>query len=493
MTARLADILGLDNQAVGLANMERAAALAMARLGLGDRERYIAILKADPTERRRLAGMAVVQETWFFRDGEPFSLLGRLARGLMACPIPGPVGTVAPPDGPFPGVIPGSATQSPSGPLRLLSTPCATGEEPYSMAMALLEAGVSPEQFSVDAADVHGPALDAARLGRFGPGSFRSDLGPYARYFSADGPDRLVANQVRQSVRFFEADALDPGFLRDAAPYSVIFCRNLLLYLAPPARQKLAENLRRLLAPGGLLFAGHAEVPVLFSLGFSPAPYPKAFACTLAAPGTATPERALFQPAGRLSVPCGQAQPPAAATRPLRSGEIPAPPRLLAGQASWMTTGAGRLGLPGTSDGRWDPASPSGPVVPYIPAIPHIPNASSGPDAQGLMRPAGVAPRRMADPRALADAGRLSEALAILEEDLAALGPSAERFHLLGVTFLALGRDKDAEEALRKAVYLDPCHAGALTHLELLHARAGRVDEASRMALRAKRAGGERP
>ena len=424
MIAKLAGILGLDGDAVGRANLERAAAQAMARLGVSDPTRYLAILRADPAERRRLAGESVVQETWFFRDIEPFAMLGRLARTLPR-------------------------------PLRLLSAPCATGEEPYSMAMALMAAGLAPEEFTVDAADAHAPALDKARLGRFGPGSFRAPLADYSRYFRAEGPDALLSGRVRQSVRFFEADVLDPHFLCDAAPYAVIFCRNLLLYLDPPARKALAATLRRLLAPGGLLFAGHAEVAVLSGLGFAPAPHPRAFACTHA-PAT-------------LSAPSGHA--PGAGSRtpcPPPGASIPSP-------VAWQAT-------PAQSNG---PASRHGSLT-GTPPERHAP--PGGPPAASALSPA-----RRDDPRALADAGRLDEALAVLTDDLAALGPSAERFHLLGVTYLALGRDQDAEEALRKAVYLDPGHAGALTHLELLHASAGRAEAASRLAGRAKRAGGERP
>ena len=440
MTARLADLLGLDAQAVGRANLERAAARALARLGLSDAEAYLAILRADPAERRRLAGEAVVQETWFFRDGEPFRLLGRLACGLE----------------------PGLTRDRP---LRLLSAPCATGEEPYSMAMALLEAGMSPEDFRVDAADAHAPALETARLGRFGPGSFRAELGAFARYFSADGQDRLVSRQVRQSVRFFEGDILDPFFLDEAAPYAVIFCRNLLLYLAPPARRTVADTLGRLLAPGGLLFTGHAEVAVLAGLGFAPAPHPRAFACTPAQPVPATP------PVARAGLP-----------RPAARPGDPARP------------GTAGPGVAATTTGGSGPQSGQASGIPADSGQPGAPPAASGPrDAKASHAPAAPGPQRSDDARALADAGRLGEALAILEEDLAALGPSAERLHLLGVTFLALGRDREAEEALRKAVYLDPGHAGALTHLELLHAAAGRADAAARLAGRAKRAGGERP
>ena len=60
-------------------------------------------------------------------------------------------------------------------PLRLLSAPCATGEEPYSIAMALFDAGLSTEQFSIDALDVSPPLITRAQLGLYGKNSFRGE------------------------------------------------------------------------------------------------------------------------------------------------------------------------------------------------------------------------------------------------------------------------------------------------------------------------------
>lgn len=95
--------------------------------------------------------------------------------------------------------------------------------------------------------------------------------------------------------------------------------------------------------------------------------------------------------------------------------------------------------------------------------------------------------------RALADQGRLEEALQAIEAHLALCGPSAEPHYLQGVAHLARGRAMEAEKSLRKALYLDPAHAGALTHLALLRQAQGRADEAALLSGRAARAGEERP
>lgn len=451
MIARLADILGLDVAAVGRSNLERAVARCMERTGQSDPERYLHLLRGDPAERRRLFGAAVVQESWFFRDREPFALLESVAREFSRES-----------HDTFRGTGPESARHAPQ-PLRLLSVPCATGEEPYSMALALLKAGLSPEEFRLDAADAHAPALETARLGRYGPGSFRRDLGPYAPYFRPEGQDMVLDERVRGSVRFFEGDALDPDFLAHAPPYAVIFCRNLLVYLAPAARRRLAGTLKRLLAPGGLVCTGLAELPILTGLsglsgpdglGFTSTGHPRASACSLRADAASV--GAGFE---------GAASSPGGPTDSTSQGVPSAPARPEGGQAPGPLTDAGR---------------------------PLSERDQSGGPLRDAERPGGVSTSLDADPRALADAGRLEEALAVLERDGAALPPSAERFHLLGVTLLALGRNQEAEAALRKAVYLDPGHAGALTHLELLHAADGRTDAASRLAGRARRASGGR-
>ena len=92
-------------------------------------------------------------------------------------------------------------------PLRLLSVPSSTGEEPYSMAMALLDAGVPSARFQVDAMDVSRVALERAAAAVYGRNSFRgSGTAGRDHHFETTPGGRRVCDRVRRQVRFFPAD-----------------------------------------------------------------------------------------------------------------------------------------------------------------------------------------------------------------------------------------------------------------------------------------------
>nr|WP_279355906.1 CheR family methyltransferase [Fundidesulfovibrio agrisoli] len=359
-----------------------------------------------------MAGDAVVQESWLFRDRDAFSALARMAQAHV---------------------------KAKHGPYRVLSAPCARGEEPASAAATLLQAGLEPGQFAVDAADASPAALEAARSGLFGPSSQRgpaadapsgcpSDPAAQAMpkaFFQATEQGLRLAPQALERITFIEADATSPSFLAGQRPYHAIFCRNLLIYLLPEARENLARNLERLLAPGGALFTSPAEAGAFAALGLSPWS-----ACPL--PSPAAPA------ASRAKAACS-----------VRPGARP------------------RVTVP-KSHPQVEPSNPA-------------PGQAACP-----------APT-LDEARALADQGRLEEALTAIEAHLALFGPSAEPHYLQGVAHLAQGHTRRAEQALRKALYLDPAHAGALTHLALLRQAQGRADEAALLSGRAARAGEERP
>ena len=179
----------------------------------------------------------MVPESWFFRDARPFEVFREFARA----------GWLVDPARP---------------PLSALSVPCAGGEEPYSIAMTLLEIGLPPGRFRVDAVDVSARSLARAIAGVYGPNSFRGVDGPIrSRYFRDQGGAFTIDPAVRSSVRFHLGNLLDPALLADRPAFDVVFCRNLLIYLDAPARAAAFASIGRLLADGGLLFLGHADRP----------------------------------------------------------------------------------------------------------------------------------------------------------------------------------------------------------------------------------------
>jgi chemotaxis protein methyltransferase WspC len=237
---------------------------------------------ASPTALEQAAEILAVPETWFFRDGEPFVCLARFAAS-------GP------------------------RPLRVLSAPCSTGEEPYSIAIALLEAGLAPGEFAIDAVDISAHAIAAAGRAVYGKPSFRQPMpAPIEKYFERTGQGYHVRDEVAGQVRFQQANLLEG--LGPARPYHVVFCRNLLIYLHEEARRTVIAVLRGLLADDGLLFAGHSEVAVLMEAGFQKVQHPRSFACRQgsAAPAVAAPAAAR-RPAPRVPKrpgPKGTPKPP---------------------------------------------------------------------------------------------------------------------------------------------------------------------------------------
>jgi chemotaxis protein methyltransferase WspC len=233
----LARRIGLDPAALGVTVLPTAAAEGMRALGLADPAAYADALATRPEAFDALVERLVVSETWFFRGGELFTELARQVAGWQPAPRP----------------------------FRALSLPCSTGEEPYSLALALLEAGLPPERWAIDGIDLSPRLIEAARRGAYREFSFRqTDSALRDRYFRPAGDRWELSADVRGLVRFRVGNLLGPALAADVSgPYDLILCRNLLIYLTPAARQQALAALERLLAPGGLLGVGHAEPQVL--------------------------------------------------------------------------------------------------------------------------------------------------------------------------------------------------------------------------------------
>ena len=177
------------------------------------------------------------------------------------------------------------------GCLRLLSLPCSTGEEPYSMAMALLDAHVPPSRFRIDAIDICGRSLAHARRGIYGKGSFRGDVTAYReRYFEPVAGGHALSDAVRPQVNFQQGNLLQRrvsarcGYLRRR-----LLPQSADLFRPGDAGPAPSSVLDRLLTPKGILFAGSSESGVFVNHAFSSAKLPMAFAFRKGRP-VATPK-----------------------------------------------------------------------------------------------------------------------------------------------------------------------------------------------------------
>ena len=147
--------------------------------------------------------------------------------------------------------------------LKLWSMPCSTGEEPYSLALYLLERwrDVDRVDVAISASDIDTTVLNKAQAGVFGPRSVQNIPKHWLnRYFKAVGNDQfLIDAALRESIDFSVVNLSDPGDTRLFRCFDVIFCRNLLIYFDPESRRRAAETFSDALNPGGFLFLGHAE------------------------------------------------------------------------------------------------------------------------------------------------------------------------------------------------------------------------------------------
>jgi chemotaxis protein methyltransferase CheR len=220
--------------------VERRVSERMGVTGAATFAGYFARLRGDVSgEVEQFINAFTVNETYFYREEHQLQCLTRdlLAERLAARPR--------------------------GGSLRIWSVPCSTGEEPYSIAIWLLEnwPPVDDHDVEIVGSDIDTDALDAARSGLFGKRALmRLSPALVRRYFDeVDDNHWRVLDDLRQSVRFSPVNLVSTTQTRPFGRFDVIFCRNVLIYFDDASRRAAAENLYETLAPGGFICLGHSE------------------------------------------------------------------------------------------------------------------------------------------------------------------------------------------------------------------------------------------
>jgi chemotaxis protein methyltransferase CheR len=151
--------------------------------------------------------------------------------------------------------------------LRLWSAACATGQEPYSLAMLLLDRFplLAGWKIVIEGTDIASEAIERARAGAYHRIEINRGLPAryLVRFFDHRGEDWIVKPEVRRLCNFRHANLCGPTlpFARSTDSFDVIFLRNVMLYFDQPTRRKLLEGVHRLLPPDGVLFLGASEQP----------------------------------------------------------------------------------------------------------------------------------------------------------------------------------------------------------------------------------------
>ena len=435
LTDWLGSRFGLDPDILGLTVLDEALQSRSREVGIAEFAAYAERWRREESERAALLRRLLVGETWLFREWPSFQCLEDwlLRQGSRF---------------------------SPAEPLRILSLPCATGEEAWSIAAIVDEAGLNDTRAIIDAMDINPEALSLARHGSYAQRKLRGQ--PMERWSKAFHPEpggRLrVTATLRGLVRFVEGNAMDPAALRNREPYHIIFCRNMLIYMNAAARHQVLKTLSECLRPEGLLFLGHAEVATP-GLGLVRSGISGAFAWRRDDEGRTAAARATPEARPRATPKRRPAARPIVLPDPVSPilALLPQPPE---------RTSTGRIDQRLTETAiQTDPAERA--------------LSADSRDEFDL-----DALRRMANE------GRYEAVLGKLDSPAANLSLDPEVHGLAGVVLGALGRKTQAMSRLRRALYLEPNHAESLAHLALLLEEQG--DGAGAARLRARLAGGSK-
>ncbi|MCM0081695.1 tetratricopeptide repeat protein [Geomonas sp. Red32] len=230
---------GLHFEVRNRSALERGVRRRMSSLRMHSCSEYLDYLKRhaqDRQEMQKLLQFLTVGETYFFRYPAHFqALTTALLRRRLGEPV------------------------------RIWSAGCSTGEEPYSIAIALMEAlpDWRTRDIRIIATDINHVSLAKARRAVYTAWSLRAtDEAIRGRYFTKEGDHFALKEEVKARVEFFHLNLNTPcqgKFCSELKDLDAVFCRNVLIYFSPEAAPGIVASISQTLRPKGLLFLGHAE------------------------------------------------------------------------------------------------------------------------------------------------------------------------------------------------------------------------------------------
>jgi chemotaxis protein methyltransferase CheR len=212
----------------------------MAQRGIRSAEAYLALLARDPDAFHEVVTLLTVNETYFHREPDHLRLMTRR-------------------------LVPEIAARKPNGePIRILSAGCSSGEEPYSIVIALSEAAggrLPADRYAVFGADIDADAIAKARRSHYGGRAFRA-LPPELRdrYFLPDAGGRFrIREALRRAVTFYTVNLLHRPYPPPLENMDLIFYRNVSIYFEPTIQRTIFGHLGDILNPGGYILVSSTE------------------------------------------------------------------------------------------------------------------------------------------------------------------------------------------------------------------------------------------
>jgi chemotaxis protein methyltransferase CheR len=192
----------------------------------------------DGSEFQELMNGITVNETYFFREVNQFEVLANH-------------------------ILPDLHQSRPKNiPLRILSSPCSTGEEPYSMILHILEEGKIIEERDIEVVgiDIDSTVIEKAQKAYYTPRSVHAIPKPILnRWFRKDGMGYRLIDDLIGVVDFQVVNVFDRSAMRKLGKFDIIFSRNMMIYFDDASRKEVAMTFYDLLNPGGYVLLGHAE------------------------------------------------------------------------------------------------------------------------------------------------------------------------------------------------------------------------------------------
>ncbi|MEO5922297.1 MAG: protein-glutamate O-methyltransferase CheR [Bryobacteraceae bacterium] len=193
-----------------------------------------ALKQSEAPLRKKVVEAMTTHETLFFRDSTPFDAMRKELLPQLAL-----------------------ARQT-TRRLKIWCAAASSGQEPYSLAMLLLEAGFADWNIEILGTDLSEQVLNRAREGRYLQLEVNRGLPAQylVKYFQREGLEWRIKDNIRRMVRFEQGDLRQTP---RGSGYDFVFCRNVLIYFDIPTKKQILERLRASLTPGGYLALGSAE------------------------------------------------------------------------------------------------------------------------------------------------------------------------------------------------------------------------------------------
>ncbi len=249
--------MGLDPDTLGEMSLKTSIKSLINKFGYNSEENLLFDLTNNPKSLQELIEEVKVPETWFFRDIESFNYLTKFASVKLR--------------------------SNNTLPIKILSAPCSTGEEPYSIAIALKNINYISNQYKIVAVDISEVNIEKAKIGIYTKTSLRNlDNNIIERYFTKNDSKFELSSEIKNSnIEFLNLNLIKEFNKFDDNEFDVIYFKNLLIYLNDSSRQYILTNLKRVLKEDGILFVGVSELNYFIRNGFEPIEHKLAFGCKI--------------------------------------------------------------------------------------------------------------------------------------------------------------------------------------------------------------------